>query len=58
VSLQRLDQFLLERETERLESTMAMAGSDYGGNGNARYGTSSPRVVMQEAAFGPVAGAG
>jgi len=49
---------LLERETERLESTMAMAGSDYGGNGNARYGTSSPRVVMQEAAFGPVAGAG
>lgn len=56
VSLQRLEQFLLESETKRLESTMVTAKSGASGSGYDEDEPSSPRVVMREASFGPVAG--
>lgn len=48
VSLQRLQQFLLEVETRR--------GEDYKTCGRGEDGSLSPRVVINDAAFGPVGG--
>lgn len=48
VSLERLQQFLLEVETRR--------GEDYKVCGRGEDGCVAPRVIINDAAFGPVGG--
>ena len=56
VSLQRLERFLLEAETKRLDAmSMSMAG-DHGGRIDDEGDDLSRRVVLEDAAFGPVTG--